>query len=74
MPQNRTGVTTNGLATLDLAISDRDETVRNWGMFLTDPRTVALSSAVLQHERIEVDPNRLAVGRLRVQPPFARHH
>jgi uncharacterized protein (DUF433 family) len=58
MPQNTTGVTTNGLATLD--ISKRNETERHWGTFLTDPRTVALSSAVLQHERITVDPNILS--------------
>ena len=60
MPQNRTGVTTNGLAALDLATSGRDKTVHHWGMFLNDPRTVALSSAVLQRERIVVDPNILS--------------
>ena len=60
MPQNRTGVTTNGLATLDFTTPERNEIVRDWGTFLTDPRTVALSSAVLQRERIAVDPKILS--------------
>src|SRR3972149_147641 len=60
MPQNTTGVTTNGLAALDFTISERNETAHQWGRFLTDPGTVALSSAVLQHERIAVDQNILS--------------
>ncbi len=55
MPQNTTGVTTSGSVTL--VISERNETVDHWGEFLHNLRTVALSSAVLQHERIMVDPN-----------------
>ncbi len=60
MPQNTTGVTTNGLATLDFTVSERNETAHQWGEGLTDLRTVALSSAILQRERIAVDPNILS--------------
>ena len=55
MPRNATGVTTNGL--LDFTISEGSETAPPRRTFLPDPRTLALSSAVLQHERIAVDPN-----------------
>lgn len=57
MLYNRTGVTTNGLTSLEIPVRDRDEAVRYCGMSLTDSWTVALSSAVLQRERIVVDPN-----------------
>ena len=53
MPHNTTGVTT----AIDITLPEKNETGRPWGTFMTDPRTVALSSAVLQHERIAVDPN-----------------
>ena len=57
MLYNTTGVTTNGLAALELPVRERDEAVRYCGMFLTDPQTVVLSSAVLQRDRIAVDPD-----------------
>ncbi|MBI3241330.1 MAG: DUF433 domain-containing protein [Chloroflexi bacterium] len=60
MLQTRTDITTNGLLTLDFPTLEKDETVRRSGIFSTDPRTVALSSAVLQHERITVNPNILS--------------
>jgi uncharacterized protein (DUF433 family) len=56
MPQNTTGVTTNGLTTVTLTAPEMHEAT-GWGGVLTKTRTVALSSAVLQHERILVDPN-----------------
>jgi len=57
MPQNTTAVTTNGLATFDLTLSGRDESAHQQGSVLNELRTVALSSAALQHDRVAVDPN-----------------
>ena len=56
MRQHTTGVTTDGLESLELTNAERNETALQWG---SDPRTVALSSAILQHERIATDPNGL---------------
>jgi len=56
MAQYTKGVTTTGGANF-VFLSDRNETAPLSGNFLPDPQTVALSSAVLQHERIVADPN-----------------
>ena len=56
MPQSTTPVTTGGLTTVSVTISERNG-VAQWGGVLSTVGTVALSSTVLQHERIAVDRN-----------------
>jgi uncharacterized protein (DUF433 family) len=59
MLQDTTGVTTTGGAKF-VILSKRNETAALSGNFLPDPRTIAVSSAVTQHERIASDPNILS--------------
>lgn len=55
MDEHSTGVTTNGLC--DITISKKQEAEQRTGWILPDPRMVFLSSSMVQHERIAVDPN-----------------
>jgi uncharacterized protein (DUF433 family) len=57
MPQSKTGVSTSVSDTLDFPLSDTNLRHYPGGTLLSDPGTVAVSSAVLQRDRIMVDPN-----------------